>query len=215
MQAAVPPVGAAHRRPQPPQCAIDVFVSTSQPVSPIPSQSARPLGQFVTRHVPITHAGVPVGDAHARAHAPQFERLVLRLAQIPPGQSISLETHPLEQAPPEHMGVAPEQTRPHIPQLAAESKRASQPLASAMSQLPNPGRQGPSVHRPATHVAVAFMREHSTPQAPQWAMFELVSTQPPLHDSMPGAQTPVSTPVSTRTSSGPRTARSTRPPPTP
>ena len=73
----------AQARPQAPQLAVSVRLSTSQPFAAIPSQSAKP-GAHSMRQAPITQMPtelVPAG--HAVPQAPQFIAAVWRLTSQP------------------------------------------------------------------------------------------------------------------------------------
>ncbi len=76
---------------------------------------------------------------------------------------------PLEHAPARtsHTGMAPEQARPHIPQLVAVFTIVSQPLDAIESQSPKPITHEPTAHAPATQAAIALLTEHALLQRPQ------------------------------------------------
>jgi len=70
--------------------------------------------------------------------------------------------------------------RPHAPQLKTSvATFASQPVATFMSQSPNPAAHA-SVHAPATHDGVALTVLHALPHAPQSATFADRSTSQPF-----------------------------------
>jgi hypothetical protein len=70
--------------------------------------------------------------------------------------------------------------RPHAPQLKTSVwKFASQPVATFMSQSPNPFAHV-RVHAPLTHCGVAFTVLHALPHAPQLPTLDDRSTSHPF-----------------------------------
>lgn len=55
---------SAQPKPQLPQLAASVFLSTSQPVLASRSQSAKPAVQDASAQVPLAHAAAPFAKAH-------------------------------------------------------------------------------------------------------------------------------------------------------
>jgi hypothetical protein len=73
----------------------------------------------------------------------------------------------------------------------------SQPFAGFPSQFANPAKQAVMTHCPFTHPGTAFGAVHTTPQPPQLATFEFVSTQTPLQSVVPAGQPQFPTPSQT------------------
>src|SRR5690242_10382305 len=57
--------------PHIPQCAVLVFVSTSQPLPSMLSQLANEPSQLPMPQVPLTQASTELGNEHGELHAPQ------------------------------------------------------------------------------------------------------------------------------------------------
>lgn len=91
------------------------FKFVSQPFIALPSQSPHPA-LHVNPHDPSAHVVVALArDGQTVPHEPQLFTSVASRTHVDP-QSVSPPPQPLTQLPPEHIGVPPEQTRPHIPQ---------------------------------------------------------------------------------------------------
>jgi hypothetical protein len=91
------------------------------------------------------------------------------------------------------------QLTPQAPQLAVVLSAVSQPLAALPSQLPNPALHVPSVHVPATQLALALARLHVAPHAPQSVSVLMFRSQPlfglPSQLAKPAAQFGVQAPL--------------------
>jgi hypothetical protein len=74
---------------------------------------------------------------------------------------------------------APVHVTPQPPQLPLVLRLVSQPLAALPSQFPKPALHEAMAHEPLAQVAVALVREHATPQPPQFAS-ELSAVSQPL-----------------------------------
>jgi len=134
---------AAHAVPQPPQCAVEVRVSASQPLSAMPSQLARPVMHAMPQAPAAQVAVAPAGDGHARPHMPQLPISAWRLLQVVP-QSVRPAPQVEAQAPVEHISRA-EHARPHMPQFVLE-----EPVSThAPAQRVCPVGHGGSTHTPA------------------------------------------------------------------
>jgi hypothetical protein len=181
-----------HAMPQRPQFVALVRVLVSQPLAVIPSQFSKPALQLAMRQVPAMHEPVPFAGAHPALHAPQCVRLVCRLTSQPfvglPSQSAKPGSHvPTPHAPARQTSVAlaSEHARPHIPQLARFVARAvSHPSEAIRLQSPKPMAQA-TVHRPATHAAVAPAPPQTVVQLPQRMTSVWVSAQLPLQQLCP------------------------------
>lgn len=179
---------AGHTVPHPPQCAVLVRVSVSQPVPSIPSQLPKPV-RHAKPQVPEAHvAEAFVRSGHTDRQALQCDVLVRRSVSQPlpgiPSQSprpvVQVELH----VPPVHVGVAPDtegHALRHIPQWATAVRvSTSQPLLASPSQSEKFVLQV-NPHAPATQVAVALLREgQARSQPPQCASAEVVSASQPL-----------------------------------
>jgi len=134
----------AHTRPHAPQLEIDRLVSTSQPLSSRPSQSAEPASQRPMRHTPAEHCAVAWSRSHTLPQAPQLDGLLAVSTSHPLAVSPSQSAKPGLQAPgaqtpsrhcPAALGQA--QRASQVPQWAALVRRStSQPLAASPSQSP-------------------------------------------------------------------------------
>ena len=95
------------------------------------------------------------GGAHIVVQSPQRSGLlVVSTHDIPHSVGIAA-SQPLEQAPPVHTGVPPEQIRVHDPHVAGAVRSASQPLLATPSQSAKPAAQ-PKPQAVPLHVAKAF-----------------------------------------------------------
>jgi len=175
--------------PQPPQCADDAWVLTSQPLVGSASQSANP-GEHVIPQRPSAQVAVASGPAgHARPHAPQCSGLVWTSTQGPPGQRVCPRSQPelhakVPPAPP-HAGVVPVHATPQTPQWVVPERAASQPLDASPSQSAKPTAQG-AVHTPAVQAGVALARAgHTPPQVPQFITSADVRRQAPAQHASP------------------------------
>jgi hypothetical protein len=181
---------------------MSVLVLVSQPLSGLPSQSAKPGLHRTSRHAPSEQSLVALARLQLRPHAPQFivllrvftshPSLVMRLQSAKPGRHIPIPHAPIAQ-PGVLLGSIPH-TREQPPQLLTSLLvLTSQPLASLLSQFSKLGEHRPTLHIPATHAATPLAMVHIAPQRPQLstvvrrstshpsAAFMLQSAKPSLH----------------------------------
>jgi hypothetical protein len=177
-----------HARPQAPQCASVVRVSTSQPLSSLPSQSAKPAAHC-DAHVPIRHAATAFApDVQRFPQAPQLLTSELSVDSHPLELALSQlakpALHAREHAPAAQRGAALSalaQRVAHAPQLFTSSAiDCSQPLALVPSQLAKPAlhaiAQVPDEHAGAALAAGMQRVAH----VPQLSALRLVSASQPL-----------------------------------
>lgn len=69
--------------PQPPQLLVLVWVFTSQPLPASVSQSAKPVLQAPSAHVPVVHCAEAFGKLQTLPQVPQFETLLARSTSQP------------------------------------------------------------------------------------------------------------------------------------
>jgi hypothetical protein len=182
------PLLTEHTTPQAPQAVAVVRVSTSQPLSGLPSQSAKPALHAATAQRPAAHDAVALGRLHPRPQAPQWVALDWVSVSQPLLSWPSQSPRPIAQAPTphtpaRHTGVPPEvmHALPHAPQWASLVRvSVSQPLPAVLSQSPKPVVQLATRHAPPAQAAVALARAHIAPQRPQCATLVAVSTSQPL-----------------------------------
>ncbi len=175
---------APHALPQPPQFALELPRSTSQPSVAVLLQSANPESHTHTAGV-IPLQRCPA--RHAVLHAPQWEASVSRSAHAMP-QRVSPVGHPLLHAGDMPVAmvqsdVAPEHTVPHVPQFIGSSGGVHAP---PQRMLP-----GTHSHVPAVHCSVA---PHARPHVPQCVSVVRRSTSQPLLAIMSQSPKPVSQP---------------------
>jgi hypothetical protein len=117
-------------------------------------------------------------EVHTRPHEPQLLPLVCRSTHDPP-QSVCPVGQGVTQVP--LTQVWPElHARPQAPQwLVLVPRLASQPLLGLLSQLPKPLVQVPITQAFDAHAAVALVKLHVRPQAPQLDGSLRGSTQAP------------------------------------
>ena len=183
------PLVALHARPQAPQLASSVRVSTSHPSVACALQSASGAGQIppAVHELDTQMAVRPTGAVQRFMQAPQlFASARVSVSQPSMGflwQSAKPELHaPITQSPPEHAApaLAKRQRLPQVPQLAASVIRlTSQPVAAFRSQSPKPSRHAVCTHRLMLHAPNAFRNVVSqlTPQPEQWVLSLVRSTQ--------------------------------------
>jgi hypothetical protein len=168
-------VPAGQRLPQRPQLALSELTGVSQPFIPSPSQLSKPARHPARAQRPSTHAGLPLGYAHATPHAPQLVALVAVAVSQPLLGSLSQSPAPgahwIPHTPIAQVAVAPGpdgHARPHIPQCDALVVRGvSQPLAALPSQSPKPPAHS-LTHAPITQRPVALgPPAQARPHAPQ------------------------------------------------
>jgi hypothetical protein len=111
-------------------------------------------------------------------------------SQLPqPLLQVSMRHVPVEQVA---VALVREQVTPHPPQFVSVLSGVSQPLLSLPSQLPQPLLQVSMRHVPVEQVAVAFVREQATRQAPQSVSESRGVSQPsasmPSQFPQPGSQ---------------------------
>ena len=106
--------------PQPPQCAVVLRVSTSQPSAALPLQSAKPVLQLATRHTPASHAATPLGASQRVPQLPQRVTVVRVSVSQPlvasPSQSAKPVLHAYAQRAASHDAVALARGAQAIPQ---------------------------------------------------------------------------------------------------
>jgi hypothetical protein len=128
-----------HARPQAPQWASAVVRFTSQPVEALVSQSPKPVAQ-VTPQRPAVQVRVALEPvAQALPQAPQLSGSVCVEVHELPQRTWSAaqpEMHDGDGPAPEQSGRSVGHARPHPPQLDADSRDVSQPLAGSPSQSP-------------------------------------------------------------------------------
>ena len=175
-------LASAQRLPQPPQWAVFVAKSASQPFAVLPSQLPKPLLHVIDAHTPPEQVGVPFVASQRLPHAPQLLRSVVSVTSQPlvddPSQSArgEVQAAPTPQVPtPDTLGaqkavrpVGAVQRVPQAPQLVTSVVVAvSHPSAVSLLQLAKPAVQAPMVHTPPTQVAPALAKRQRLPQAPQ------------------------------------------------
>jgi hypothetical protein len=163
---------------------VSVVRLASQPLFLLPSQSPKP-GLQTGAHAPPVQAVGPFALVQLAPHAPQL-LVVVRLASQPlalfPSQLPKPELHaPMLQVPVVHeaAALANEQTDPQLPQLISVVRLVSQPSFLLPLQSPKPGLQT-GEQELFLQLVVPFAFVHVVPHAPQWSLFDLVSTSQPL-----------------------------------
>jgi hypothetical protein len=160
---------------------MSVLVSVSHPVAGMRSQSPKPALHVIAQ-VPPAHAlDALARTSHTAPHIPQCALLVLVSTQAPE-QLLCPIAQPLVHMPviASQLGVAPEHTRPHVPQWEGDESEASQPFAAIPSQSAKPGAHA-FVQRPAAQEARWFgPAAHAAPHDPQWVRLVLVSVSQPF-----------------------------------
>jgi hypothetical protein len=161
-QRAVALAGSAQTIPQPPQLAVFVRTSTSQPFAAFASQFAKPP-LHANVHIPAAQPTVAPGTASQGAQEPQCIGSVRGSTSQPFAAFASQSRRPAlqarVQAPLMHMAVVPVvavQAIPQPPQLARlVSRSVSQPFMRLASQSPRPASQVNPQLPPTPQVAVA------------------------------------------------------------
>jgi hypothetical protein len=154
-QTAAPRAGAGQALPQAPQFITSPWTSTQD--SP---QRCSPGAAQVAPHAPPEHT-IPAG--HARPHAPQLVRSVIRGASQPltgtASQLPKAALHVTAQAPLSQRGApltVAGHARPQAPQWGTAVRRSvSQPLAGALSQSPRSAAQR-ATQRPLSQVELGL-----------------------------------------------------------
>jgi hypothetical protein len=158
--------GKLHAAPHLPQLATPLLVSTSQPLSGLPSQSAKPPLHCATVHLPAAHPAVALGRLQTVAQPPQWIGSVPRSRHAPP-QSLAGGEQPPAHTPALQTWL-PAQDAPHLLQFfGSDCRLVSQPFAWPRSQLAKPGAQDSITHVPTSQIGVACGSEQAFPQAPQ------------------------------------------------
>ena len=177
--------------PQLPQLfASPLSVLVSQPsLRRLPLQSPNPALQVpLQTPAPQVRVATPF-DEQEVPHPPQLFGSAPTLISQPsvrllPLQSAKFGEHVPLQTPAPHVRVAiplGEHTTLHPPQLfGLVPISISQPLLGIESQLAKPVLQLAMPHVPAVQLAVPFGAAHTAPQAPQWPVFDRVSTSQPF-----------------------------------
>jgi hypothetical protein len=186
-----------HITPHAPQLFTSVARTlTSQPLAAAPSQSAKPASQPPTTQRPAAHAfTLTRASAHAALQAPQFIGSEAVFAQPLP-QVVVPTPQVAAQAPREQTCPAPH-APPQRPQLPlSPSTFTSQPLAALPSQSAKPATHAPRRHAPASQLAAALAKRHTTPHAPQLftSVARTLTSQPldaaPSQSAKPASQPP-------------------------
>jgi hypothetical protein len=166
---------ARHGRPQPPQFAASVCVSTHA----VP-QRVRPDGQS---HTPPAHVW---SVRHARLHPPQFAASELRSTQFVP-QTVCPLGHDCTHDPPAHITEPPDgatHPRLHAPQwlVSVAVSRQVPPQLVSPEHVPPGGHAGAPAEPHVTHAPLLQKRPvpHAPPQRPQCALSPRRSTSQPL-----------------------------------
>jgi hypothetical protein len=128
-----------------PQLARSLWVFTSQPLTALPSQLAKPVSQVVSWHAPLVHADAPLEKRQVKPQAPQLLTLVSAVSQpLPalPSQLPKLVLQAKPQVPDAQVALAllgAAHTLPQRPQCEVEvSVRTSQPSPPLELQSPKP-----------------------------------------------------------------------------
>jgi hypothetical protein len=183
--------------PQPPQCAIAVFVSVSHPLLASPSQLPKPA-PHVNPQTPVAHVDVAFARAgHAIPQPPQFAALVLVFTSQPsnpfPLQLPKPALHAIPHTRAAHVAVpfaGTAQRVPHAPQCSGLLVMStSHPSVATALQLPKPVLHA-NEHALEAHVADALGAGGQTrPHIPQCETVLVVVVSHPLDTSM--SQLPV------------------------
>jgi hypothetical protein len=147
-----------------PQWLTSVFLSTSQPLAALPSQSAKPIAHVSTLQTPFEHTLVACGSMHTFVHEPQLLTSFSVSTSQPLAAMPSQFPKPAEQLPTSHMpalhfGFAcrSEHAFAHIPQSSLLTLvLTSQPSAESPLQSPYGAMHGPRMHTPPEHAGIAF-----------------------------------------------------------
>jgi hypothetical protein len=180
---AVELAASGHVLPHAPQLAALVRVLVSQPLTALPSQSAKPSAQAVW-HRPIAHEAVAFGPAvQTVPQAPQF-MVLARVSVSQPlaalrSQSAKPASHTSPHAPIRHARVAwtpAAHAMPHMPQWFASDcgSTHSAPHRSCPLAQPVPHTSAPSVVRVQSGVPPA----HAMPHMPQFELPLSAASQP-------------------------------------
>jgi hypothetical protein len=184
----LPPTGAVHATPQPPQLAVLERVSTSQPLAALPSQLAKPAVQAPMPQTPAVHTDEALALEQALPQRPQLPVLERVSTSQPlaglPSQSAkpTLQVNPHAPAAQNTAAFARAvHTRPQPPQFwRLVLVFTSQPLLIAPSQSPVPAAQAPMAQTPATHTRdPAVGVGHTLPQVAQLLTSLCVTTSQP------------------------------------
>jgi hypothetical protein len=193
--ALLPLATAAQVVPQAPQLDTLDCVLVSQPLALLPSQLPKPALQLAMPHAPIVHEAAPLlGVAQTVPHAPQLDRLLLRLTSQPldatRSQSAKPELHEsTRHAPDTHTGAAfgSAHAAPHAPQLAGSNVVFVHVPEHTVRPAPQVG-----AHEPAEHTCPAG---HTVPHEPQLPLSLCRSRHVPLQFVWPAAHTTRHVPV--------------------
>lgn len=162
----------AQGRSQPPQCSVEVIVSTQLP----PHAVVAPVQPVLHPNPDVaspTHTGV--GSAQLTPHEPQLAGSPRPVSHPSAGsalQSAKPGSHTTPQLPivqtPVAFGGSSAQARVQLPhRMRSDETSASQPLLGMPSQSAKPGSHRTSVHVRVAQLSTAPGRLHSTPQPPQ------------------------------------------------
>jgi hypothetical protein len=175
---------ALHSIPQPPQLSSSSTTVASQPLALLPSQSSKPAAHPEIAQTSPAQVVVAFGRMQGVPHPPQWVTLS-RLFSQPFVAFPSQFPHPALHVPSVHtsppqlaLAFGREHPTPHPPQWVTLSRVFSQPLPPSPSQLPKPAAQLAIAHTSPPQVAIAFGREHPTPQPPQLERLSSGSSHP-------------------------------------
>jgi hypothetical protein len=177
--------------PHAPQWAASLRVSTSQPSSATPLQSAKPIWQAKPHSLPMQVA-CALATLQTRPQAPQWATSVLRSRHTPPQQ-----VWPPGQAPPSpHLQLPPthrlavwlSQAVPHAPQWFTSALRFRQVPLQQSGTLPVARQKSAPQCTPQMPSWQVWPWAHPWPHAPQWFGFVCWSTQVSAQTSCPVGQ---------------------------
>lgn len=189
-----------HGVPHAPQ-SDSVLVDVSQPFVSTPSQLAKPALHVAMRQLPVEQVALAFVRAHPVPQLPQ-SLVVLSGVSHPfssmPSQFAKPLAHaPMRQVPLEQSAVAfgRVHTVPQAPHDDVVLSGVSQPLLSTPSQFEKPGLHEKIAQLPVAQVAVALLRAHGSPHAPQSAVVRSDVSQPlasiTSQFANPGSQVPM------------------------
>lgn len=156
----------------------------SQPVGSDPSQLSHPPSHDWIWQLPPGHVGVAFAREHTTPQPLQLETVAKSVSQplpAPPLQSPRSVSHDaISHVPLPHVPVANagSQTTPQPPQSDVRFSRSSHPSPSLPLQFPYPELQDSIRHENVPQVALAFVREHPAPHAPQFDSVSRGVSQP-------------------------------------
>jgi hypothetical protein len=182
-------LASVHAMPHAPQLLALLVVSTSQPSTAAPLQSANPVAHVPTAQAELAHFAVAWGTAHAWPQDAQLFASLVVSTQVVPLHSVGAvpghpDTHEYIPEDARHTGVPPLHAEPvHAPQCAARVRLVSQPFEATPSQSAYPARQDPMAQAPPLHVALALASAQTWPHPPQLFTSAAVCTSHPVDAS--------------------------------